>query len=222
MTKFILKAINVTNSHIIYIFILAVTGIYLPSWPLLLVSCFGLVLSLVIFPVIYGRFIDILERRTYSSFSSLLQKHWLNFWLVSLLLVTPFIVVGIIGATLKWEFPIYFLILSITVIEVLSIYIYPLVFLKHQGISSIPLGIRILFSKFRQSMPLVFLCLIILMIDLLRDYIEKALSVSIKINPFALLSISLVHVFINSYIMIIIFLAASKFLLEQRSLNKPL
>ena len=118
---------------------------------------FGSVLAtLVIYPLMYGRFTEIVDGEVPVSWGKLLGLHWWNFILVSILLHVPLFIWLLISYSLgvaagAMTYLLYGL------INVLSIYVIPLVFLTREKFSCILLGIKCLLGNFQFSTPLVFL-----------------------------------------------------------------
>ena len=121
---------------------------------------FGSVLAtLVIYPLMYGRFTEIVNGEVPVSWGKLLGLHWWNFILVSILLHVPLFIWLLISYSLgvaagAMTYLLYGL------INVLSIYVIPLVFLTREKFSCILLGIKCLLGNFQFSTPLVFLSIL--------------------------------------------------------------
>jgi len=112
--------------------------------------------TLIIYPMMYGRFTEIITGGAPLSWGELLRRHWLNFVSVSLALHIPlFIWIFIVFSTGLAAGTATFLLYG--VINVASIYVIPLVFLTGERFSCIPLGIKCLLGNFHFSSPLVFL-----------------------------------------------------------------
>ena len=124
------------------------------------VLALGTVLTtLIVYPLMYGRFTEILSGQAPVSWRELLRRHWWNFVSVSLLLHIPLFIwilivysSGLAAGTLT--FALYGL------INVLSLYVIPLVFLTRERFPCIPLGIKCLIGNFHFSLPLVFLSIL--------------------------------------------------------------
>lgn len=107
----------------------------------------------------YGRFTEILSGQAPAPWGQLLRLHWWNFVSVSLALHIPLFIwiliiysAGLAAGTLT--FVLYGL------INVLSLYVIPLVFLTRERLSCIPLGVKCLIGNFHFSLPLVFLSIL--------------------------------------------------------------
>jgi hypothetical protein len=121
---------------------------------------FGSVLAtLIIYPLMYGRFTEIINGEVPVSWGQLLRLHWWNFVLVSIALHVPLFLwllishsSGFSAGTLTY--------LLYGLINVASIYVIPLVFLTRERFHCIPLGIKCLIGNFQFSTPLVFLSIL--------------------------------------------------------------
>lgn len=115
--------------------------------------------TLIIYPVVYGRFTEIVNGEAAAPWGELLRRHWLNFVSVSLVLHIPlFIWILIVYSTGVAAGTLTFLLYGL--INVLSLYVIPLVFLTRERIPCILLGIKCLIGNFHFSLPLVFLTIL--------------------------------------------------------------
>lgn len=115
--------------------------------------------TLIVYPLMYGRFTEILSGQAPAPWGQLLRLHWWNFVSVSMALHIPLFIwiliiysAGLAAGTLT--FVLYGL------INVLSLYVIPLVFLTRERLSCIPLGVKCLIGNFHFSLPLVFLSIL--------------------------------------------------------------
>jgi len=161
----IVQAISVIRSHANLLFIpaLAIGASYLsflmPQQFGGLLAFASLLGTLIVYPLMYGRFTEIIAGQDPVSWRRLLRRHWWNFITVSLVLHAPLLLLLLIsfssglaaGAVTDLVYGL---------INVLSLYIIPLVFLTGERFSCIPLGIKCLIGNFQFSLPLVFLSLV--------------------------------------------------------------
>jgi hypothetical protein len=121
---------------------------------------FGSVLAtLIIYPLMYGRFTEIINGEVPVSWGQILRLHWWNFVLVSIVLHVPLFLwllishsSGVAAGSLTY--------LLYGLINVASIYVIPLVFLTRERLHCIPLGIKCLIGNFQFSWPLVVLSIL--------------------------------------------------------------
>jgi hypothetical protein len=115
--------------------------------------------TLIIYPLMYGRFAEIINGEAPVSWGQLLRQHWWNFIMVSIVLHIPLFLwllisfsSGVAAGALTY--------LLYGLINVVSIYVLPLVFLTRQRFPCVPLGIKCLIGNFQFSLPLVFLSIL--------------------------------------------------------------
>jgi len=162
--QYLLDAIDILKVNMTPLFPLAGIGLllYLPVSP---TGTSGFVLFLpvillfFIYPLIYGKYSEIIQKNGGISYAQIFQKHWLNFFVVSLLAWSPVVLVTFIGMSLRQDVLVVRILMSLTV-DVLTIYIIPLVFLLNERLSSITLGFKCLLGNFNFSIPLVLLTLL--------------------------------------------------------------
>ena len=115
--------------------------------------------TLIVYPLMYGRFTEIITGRGPVSWGQLLRQHLWNFISVSIILHVPLFI---------WLLIIYSFGPGVGIctdvvyalINILSIYVIPLVFLTRERFSCIPLGIKCLIGNFQFSLPLVVLSML--------------------------------------------------------------
>jgi hypothetical protein len=115
--------------------------------------------TLIVYPLMYGRFAEILSGQAPGPWGQLLRLHWWNFVSVSIVLHIPlFIWILLIYSAGLPSGMLTFVLYGL--INVLSLYVIPLVFLTRERFPSIPLGIKCLIGNFHFSLPLVFLSIL--------------------------------------------------------------
>jgi hypothetical protein len=134
------------------------------------------ILLFIIYPLIYGRYTEIINNDKHISYAQIFATHWFNFFVVSLILGSPILFFTILGLQLAPGLLSINKFLSIT-IDILSIYIFPLVFLLKKRGTCIPLGIKCLIGNFSFSVPLMLLTLIPFILNSLTAYPAEAASV---------------------------------------------
>jgi hypothetical protein len=115
--------------------------------------------TLIVYPLMYGRFTEIITGQGPAPWGQLLRQHLLNFISVSIVLHVPLLIwllisysSGLPAGTITE--------LVYGLINILSIYVIPLVFLTGERFSCIPLGIKCLIGNFQFSLPLVVLSML--------------------------------------------------------------
>jgi hypothetical protein len=121
---------------------------------------FGSVLAtLILYPLMYGRFTEIINGETPVSWGQLLRQHWWNFIAVSIALHIPLFIWLLISYSSGEEAGALTYLLY-GMINILSIYVIPLVFLTRERLPCVPLGIKCLVGNFQFSLPLIFLSML--------------------------------------------------------------
>jgi hypothetical protein len=131
---------------------------------------FGSVLAtLILYPLMYGRFTEIINGEVAVPWGQVLRRHWWNFITVSIALHIPLFIwllisysSGVAAGALTY--------LLYGLINVLSIYVIPLVFLTRERLPCVPLGIKCLVGNFQFSLPLVFLSILSIALSLSIGY----------------------------------------------------
>jgi len=116
-------------------------------------------LLFIVYPLVYGQYIEIITRSRQAPYADIFRAHWLNYVIVSLVMGIPALMLALAGAHMKSTAPVLKNLIAIAV-EVATIYVIPLVFLLQKRLKCIPLGIKCLLGNFRFSMPLIILSLI--------------------------------------------------------------
>jgi len=165
--------------------------------------------TLIVYPLMYGRFTEIITGQSPVSWGQLLRRHWWNFISVSILLHGPLFIwllisysSGLAAGTVTE--------LVYGLINILSIYVIPLVFLTGERFSCIPLGIKCLIGNFQFSLPLVVLSMLSIAIGSFMGHsgAESQLPPS---SAFA----GLIVVFLTVAVDFVVFVAASLVLKEK-------
>ena len=211
---YISKAVAILRSNLNLLIPPAAIGIffYVPSSadePLSFIFFLPLFLLFIIMPLIYGQYIEIIINNRHTSYVQIFNTHWFNFFVVSLCLGIPILAFSISGAIFGSHIFGMNRILSIA-IDILSIYIFPLVFLLKKRLTCIPLGIKCLVGNFGFSLPLIFLAAIPTVLHLLSAHPSNATA---SASPLFLLN----YIFwvISLIIDFTVFIAASLILKEK-------
>ena len=126
-------------------------------------SAFGLFLPMIIvmifYPMVYGRYSEIIQGNPNISYYQIFNKHWFNFFIVNLIVGSPALIVSLLGSVIGEHVMAALKTLLWFLADIMSIYIIPLVFLLNRKISSVSLGIKCLFGNLQYSIPLMVLIL---------------------------------------------------------------
>ena len=169
----------------------------------------SLMILFIIMPVIYGQYIELITHHKLNSYFQVFRTHWVNYFVVSLILGTPILILSILGHAFGLPFWGLVKVLSI-IIDILSIYIFPLVFLTQKHFKSIPLGIKCLFGNLNFSLPLVMLAAIPTVLNLFSTEVSDTAVLSMP-----MVAIDYVLWVVSLLIDFIIFVAAALILKEK-------
>jgi hypothetical protein len=171
----VLRAINLIRSHV-YLVVIPSVVIGLSYLSFLFPEKFGGLLAfgsvlatLILYPLMYGRFTEVINGEVPVPWGQVLRQHWWNFITVSIALHIPLFIWLLISyssgvATGALTYLLYGL------INVGSIYVIPLVFLTRERLTCVPLGIKCLVGNFQFSLPLVFLSMLSIALSLSMGY----------------------------------------------------
>ena len=212
--SYLLRAVYILKANANPLILPAILGVllYLPaasdeSPPIFVVM--SLMILFVLLPVIYGQYIELITRNRLSSYFQVFRTHWLNYFVVSLVLGMPILILSLLGQVFGLPFWDLIKILSI-LIDILSIYIFPLVFLIRKHLASIPLGIKCLIGNLNFSLPLVILAVVPSLIDLFSS--EVSVTNALSVQMFVL---NYIFWIISLFIDFVVFVAAALILKEK-------
>jgi len=169
----------------------------------------SLMILFIIMPVIYGQYIELVTHHKLNSYFQVFRTHWVNYFVVSLILGTPILLLSILGHVFGLPFWGLVKVLSV-IINILSIYIFPLVFLTQKHFKSIPLGIKCLFGNLNFSLPLVILAAIPSVFNLFSTQASDTAVLSLQ-----MLALDYVLWVVSLLIDFVIFVAAALILKEK-------
>jgi len=214
VNKYIVQAARILSANKVPIMIPAVIGLlfFVPKDPekgpgfLLFLP---VLLLFIIYPLVYGQYIEIITHNRQAAYSDVFRAYWLNYFIVSVVIGIPALLLTFIGASPESHTPVLKNVTAIFV-DVFTIYVIPLVFLLRKRLKCIPLGIKCLLGNFQFSMPLIFLSLIpsiiALMVRPLPDDAQYALGTMVFGYLFWVVSI---------YVDCLVFVAAALILKEK-------
>jgi len=221
MKKYFKYAVNVLNENIIFVCILAFTGICILSGAMYILAIFNVVASLIIFPIVYGRITEKIKGAQHEPFIEIFRKHRFNYYSVFIILAIPLFIFlfffkdlmpFITGMIVKHALA--------AIINTLTIYVFPLIFLNRVRFTAIPSGIKFLFRNFKNSVSLIWLALII---QIIAVFVSLSHAIFIPYRNLAILSlIGFVQSFLTAYIHLIVFIIACRILIDKGVVNTDL
>jgi len=173
-TPYIIKSISIIRNNLSP-FLIVLIASFLFILPMiektpntLYFLIFGAVM-LFIYPSIYGRYSEITLNRQAVPYSILFKRHWVNYFLISLLLGIPSAIFDLLRMFLEIEVKNFEVISSI-VVSSLSIYVLPLVFIHGKKMESIKFGFQCTFGNLIFNLPLFLIVSATTIIGVLIEY----------------------------------------------------
>ena len=158
-TPYLIKAYFILKGNFSPLLMLLVVSVIVPliqKEPNFASLLFGNLVMLLLYPVVYGQYTEIVLRHRRVNYPILFRRHFLNFFLISILLWLPLIFIVFIGLTLKSNVGFLMLLYSI-VISSLSIYVFPLVFITGKKLKSIEIGFKCVLGNLQFNLPLMMI-----------------------------------------------------------------
>jgi len=159
--KYLINSIKVLRENIFPLSIPVVLGI-LFYIPLIIkgkpdsLFFLSMLLFFIIYPLVYGQYTEIVLNSRQISYFQIFNTHWFNFTIVSILVSSPILLITVLDTFLGEYGKILDNILSI-LINTMTIYVIPLIFLIRKRVKSISLGFKCLLGNFKFSLPLIVL-----------------------------------------------------------------
>lgn len=157
------------------------------------------IVMIIIVPLFYGQFIEIITIGDKTNWKTIFGKYWIRVFIVTIILKTPSIIFELV-------LPKNDLLESVLslVIDILTIYVLPLVLLSNRIVSSIEIGIKCLLGNFRFSVPFISILILLLMFSLIIGVIVK--SIDIQVISY---SSSIFLILISTFVDFAIFISAA-------------
>lgn len=197
LLSFIGLAFSVTTSSKEH----STSGLFLPMF-----------IVMIFYPLVYGRYTEIIQGNKIISYYQIFNKHWFNFFVVSLIIGSPGIIISLLSPVIGKS-----VVVAKTAIwlltEIMTIYIVPLVFLLNEKILSISLGIKCLLGNFRYSLPL----LVVTLLPSILSLIVRNPDVTSEHSVYSIFGNYLFWI-INLFLDFIVFVAATLILKKKLSM----
>lgn len=217
MTNYLKESIKIINANFIFVLVLALTSIWITGGTARYLACFMGILSLIVTPAIYGRFIDIISKNKATSLIQLFKEHWLNFYIVLFSLFIPlFIFTLVVLSLLSVEKNTYSEVLHIlaTIFHISLIYIIPLIFIKKESFSIVPIGIKYLSNNFRKTLPLIGLTFVSFAIGWFSSSLEYSTPIHSSEYILFVVAFNFSYNLVQAYITLMIFISAGIILIR--------
>jgi hypothetical protein len=165
---------------------------------------FSVFLSLIIYPLIFGRFWELASGNKHVSYLQLFNNHWLNFFIVILIIgVFPTIAAGILDG---W--PAYIAItLCETAVRTLGLFIYPFVFFLRGNLRAISAGANCMLENFVYCIPLIGIMAVLSVFEII---VQPLGGHYLQEGSFPFVAVMLIQGCIATYLNLLVFAAATK------------
>ncbi|MCZ6731891.1 MAG: hypothetical protein O7B27_04965 [Gammaproteobacteria bacterium] len=216
MKEIITNSSRIVNANIGLVLLVGVCNIRILSGVMTYVSAVGLAVSIVLGIVVYGRIIARIEGESCLRSIDIVKENWLNYILVVVLLAAPVLLFSQVVKLFLISSQYFFLAKEglAALINMATIYVLPIVFIKKQNVVAIFAGIAYFIQNLKRSLPIVGLVAFMYIIN-----IAAAFGFISLMQPAGdILSIVPVMVVFNTfvtYLSFMIFAAASLVLTEK-------
>jgi hypothetical protein len=210
-----IKSVGIINKNILLVAILSALLICDISNTSLGLIGLQLLAFFIISPLIYGRFYESAKGESKSTWSQLFKEHWLNYTLVTLILTIPYVAINLFGISNKFAANTT---LGI-IINILTIYVFPLVFITRKRIFSLSSGIKCLIENPQCSIAFM---LILLITATVQPFIQLYMIDPLQNTTVAFFAASFLCNMSFFYMDMLVFLAATMLLLENKNFKKYL
>jgi len=170
--------------------------------------------TLIVYPVIYGKYADIVGNQKQRSWLTILREDWWNLFIVTIILNLPLLIIESLGSVLETELQVpRFVVWSAS--ELIGIYTIPLVFLMKEKIASISFGAKCLLGNIKFSRHLVYLTLVSALISFaIRS--PGLMPLSRLLGGMTLVASALIIL-----VRLVVFVAASLILIDKVGIKAP-
>lgn len=208
MKEYIKESAYILNTHLIFVFILSISGITVFSSKVsTTMSVINLLGALIFTPIIFARLVEIVRAEQNRTLFALFKKYSILFYIVSVVLSSPMLMFIFLGSGI-FTFCFYPMAFAIAL---LSLYVMPLIFLDRQSVAVIPEGIKYFVGNLNRSLPLAVLTLSIHVINASYNSIARLHS---QDNLLMVLLMGFVKELICNYLHLLVFLSAVMLLLN--------
>lgn len=167
MKELLSKSVEILNANIVLVLLVGILNIQIFSGVMTYISALGIILSFILGIIIYGRLIAQIQGGSTLPAIEILKAHWLNYIIVVILLGLPIF----LYAQLSKLFPMP-IELSIygkegvrTLINILAIYVLPIVFIKRQHLLAVMAGVVFFIQNLKKSVPIIILVICMFFIN---------------------------------------------------------
>lgn len=181
------------------------------------VSLVGLLISLLVGIVVYGRIVARAQGRRNPPNNEVLKDNWLNYIVVVVVLALPVLLINYLAKLAPFSIESFILAKEglNALVHMATIYVLPIVFIKNENLVAILAGVAYLFRNFTESLTIILLVAVMFSLN-----IAVTLSITKAWSPEVdMLSLAPVMVLVNivaTYFVFLIFAAATVVLLQSK------
>jgi len=205
--ELIRNSLKVANQHVVLIIIIGICGTTIAGGNWTAFSLITFILGFILGIVLYGRMLETILKKEKESIKNILRKNGLNYFVVTIVLIIPVIIIRSITQAYIDGWTSYFIVeLARTAVAVITIYVVPIVFLKKTNILSIPAGVAYLLSHLQRSKELILITIAAFLVGSIRIFIVLNIELIIAIPVIILIGVGV------TYLLYVVFAGATHIL----------
>ena len=210
MKELLSKSIQILNTNVLLVLFIGICNIQILSGVLTYISLLGLVVSFVLSIIVYGRLVANIQGNTDIPAKLIFKENWLNYIVAIILLGIPILLFSQLVKVLSTSAEILvfgkegFRML----VNILAIYVLPIVFIKKQHVLAIMAGIIFFFQNFKKSIPLIMLAVFMFIIHATTMWLVVTWQLQLNQNIHALIPVMVLVNIAVTYLSFLVFTTA--------------
>jgi len=215
MKELLSKSIQILNTNALLVLLIGICNIQILSGVLTYVSLLGLAVSFVLSIVVYGRLVAIVQGNTAIPTKLIIKENWSNYIIAIIILGTPILLFSqlIKLHSTSAELLVFSKEGIRMLVNILAIYVLPIVFIKKQHFLAIIAGIIFFVHNFKKSIPLIMLAIFMFIIQATAMWWVVTQQLQLNQNIHVLIPVVVLVNIAVTYISFLVFTAASVILL---------
>ena len=216
MKELLSKSTQILNTNIVLVLLVGICNIQILSGVMTYISLLGVILSFLLGIIVYGRVVAQIQGSAALPALEILKANWLNYIIVVILLGLPIFMYAQLSKLFPMpiELSIYGKESIKTLINILAIYVLPIVFIKRQHLLAIMAGVVFFIQNLKKSAPIIFLVVCMFFINSvamswLIQQSQPSLSMATILPVMAFVNIAV------TYLSFLVFTAASVVLIPR-------
>jgi hypothetical protein len=214
----IINSVRIVNTDLALVLLAGVCSIRIFSGVMTVVSLAGLLISLLVGIIVYGRIVARVKGGRNPPSNTILKDYWLNYVVVVVVLALPALLFGQLAKLVSFSLESFILAKEglNALVHMATIYVLPIVFIKNQNLVAILAGIAYLLQNIKGSLAILVLVAImfafnmVVMLGLIKVWSPEEGILSLV--PFMVV----VNV-VFTYLAFMVFAAATVMLIKPRS-----